>query len=382
MKVESCVSYDRLKSWFLRRTPASGVRRLPTMLGAIGSDIGTSRKENQDRAAVIRTRDSKGVGYTLIALSDGMGGMQSGGVCASVTLAAFFTSFVIRSKVGIKFDQLIIEAALDANETVYDQFRGRGGATLSSLLIRDDGVCVWLNVGDSRIYAVTGSDLYQHTTDDTIAGQLGSKFDGLKSRSDLLQFIGMGEELEPHYSYLNLDGYGNFLITSDGVHYLEEQVMGNIAVNAPDSASCLRRLIDVSKWLGGRDNCTAIIFPRSGGAFDEESFVTNGVCEVWDSFGDLQVYIDEKLDASSVYKLKTSGGNQEVVDVKAGIRNKLKAKKNDISSKKAFLPVSISSVGEDLNSVLESDSRLLKKSSEKNKDKSSSQLKVFFPSKD
>lgn len=381
MKVESYVSYERLKAWFLRRTPASGVRRLPTMLGAIASDIGTARQENQDRAAVIRTKDLSGVSYTLIAVSDGMGGMESGGVCAATTLASFFTSFVLRSRVVERFDECMVEAALDANEAVHDQFKGRGGATLSSLLIRDDGVCIWLNVGDSRIYGVTGSDLYQHTTDDTIAGQLGNKFDGLKSRSDLLQFIGMGEELEPHCSPLNLDGYGHFLITTDGVHYLDKQIMGNIAVNSPDPGSCLKRLIDVSKWFGGTDNCTAVVFPRSGGAFDEGSSVNHGVCEIWDSFGDLQVYIDDKLYPERASKFEAGGQDEGVSDVKGRIRSKLKEKKESPKNK-AYFPLSVSLNDKDLSFILESDSRTLAKVSKKSKEKSPPQLRISFPRKD
>lgn len=381
MKVESYVSYERLKSWFLRRTPASGVRRLPIMLGAIASDIGTARQENQDRAAVIRGRDLEGQTYTLIAVSDGMGGMQSGGVCAAITLASFFTSFALRSRVGARFDECMVEAALDANEAVYDQYRGRGGATLSSLLVRDDGACIWLNVGDSRIYGVTGSDLYQYTTDDTIAGQLGNKFDGLKSRSDLLQFVGMGEELEPHYSPLNLDGYGHFLITTDGVHYLDEHIMGNVVVNSPDSGACLKRLIDVSKWLGGTDNCTAVVFPRNGGAFDEGAFVSHDVYDVWDAFGDLQLYIDDKLIFGSLQKAKANVEDKSVPDVKGKIRSKLKEKK-DVSKKKLYFPLSVSSIDKDLSFLLESDSHTLAEASKKPKAKPAPQLRISFPSKD
>lgn len=380
MKVESYVSFERLKAWFLRKTPGSGVRRLSAISGAIASDIGTSREENQDRAAIIRVSDVNGEVYTLVAVSDGMGGMQSGGICAATTLAAFFTSFIVRNRAGVRFDEGIIESALDANNAVYNLFGGRGGATLSALLIRTDGNCIWLNVGDSRIYGVRSDGVLQFTTDDTISGQLGEEFVGLKNRSELLQFVGMGEELEPHYSTFSYDDANHFLMTTDGVHYLDERLMESIVINAPDSGTCLKRLVDVSKWCGGKDNCSAVMFSMSESLFPHNELLGRGVCEVWDSFGDLQFFFEERLFEKKHFEVKETGV-EVVKEVKSKGRTKTKTKtpflsKKNLSSWEYILNETRAGV------VKKSGPDGGKDSARKSIEKTPPQLKISFPSKD
>ncbi|WP_157062706.1 PP2C family serine/threonine-protein phosphatase [Pseudomonas sp. Q12-87] len=381
MRVESYTSFDRLKAWFLRKTPLGGVRRLSAIAGAIASDIGTSREENQDRAAIMRVTDFSGETYTLVAVSDGMGGMQSGGICAATTLAAFFTSFMVRSREGIRFDEGIIESALDANRAVYDLYGGRGGATLSALLINASGNCIWLNVGDSRIYGVRDSGILQFTTDDTISGQLGDKFGGLKNRSELLQFVGMGEELEPHYSLFGFSDANHFLVTTDGVHYLDEKILQDIALNAPDAGACLKRLVDVSKWCGGKDNCSAVMFAMSESLFFQDEFAGRGVCEVWDSFGDLQFFFEEKHFEKKYARV----GESEVKDVKEGkSKSRAKTKPKNLSVGKKALPSSWDKVLKERYVDIEADAdyRESKNNPEKNIEKTPPQLKISFPGKD
>lgn len=380
MRVESYTSFNRLKAWFLRKTPASGVRRLSAIAGAIASDIGTSREENQDRAAIMRVSDFSGGKYTLVAVSDGMGGMQSGGVCAATTLAAFFTSFMVRSREGVRFDEGIVESALDANRAVYDLYGGRGGATLSVLLIKAGGRCMWLNVGDSRIYGLRDSGILQFTTDDTISGQLGDKFGGLKNRSELLQFIGMGEELEPHYSVFGFNDANNFLVTTDGIHYLDEQLLESIAINAPDSGTCLKRLVDVSKWCGGKDNCSAVMFAMSENLFSQDEFLESGVCEVLDSFGDLQFFFEERIFEKKHVQIN-EGVAKVVKDGKSKSRAKTKVK--NLSSGKKGLP-SWDKVLKEEAAEVKADTGLdiSKSNAEKNIDKTPPQLKISFPGKE
>ncbi|WP_082555798.1 PP2C family protein-serine/threonine phosphatase [Pseudomonas sp. Root329] len=381
MEVESYVSFERLKAWFLRKTPSSGVRRLSTMSGAIASDIGVSREENQDRAAIIRTSDIDGVVYTLVAISDGMGGMQAGGVCAATTLAAFFTSFIVRGRAGVRFDEGIVESALDANQAVHKLFGGRGGATLSALLIREDGSCIWLNIGDSRIYGVRSDGILQFTTDDTIAGQLGEEFSGLKNRSELLQFVGMGEELEPHYSAFSLGDASHFLMTTDGIHYLDEKLMGSITVNSPDPGTCLKRLVDISKWCGGKDNCSAVMFSISENLLPHNDFIGHGVCEVWDSFGDLQFSFEEKNYGMLSSKFKDVGVGETLKGGKSKSRSKVKAK-GSLSGKKILTPWEYLLTEKHKNVYIETVSNTEKNNPVKVSEKTPPQLKISFPSKD
>ncbi|WP_146097886.1 PP2C family serine/threonine-protein phosphatase [Pseudomonas sp. GZJR-8] len=290
MNIESLVTYKRLKKWFLRKTPTSGVRRVGPVFSAVASDIGIGREENQDRAALVRSVDCEGKPYTLVLISDGMGGMKDGGVCAAIAMAAFLSSFFIRSKTRSKHSEWLSGAALDANRVIFDQYLGRGGATLSVLLFRSDGSGGILNIGDTRVYGCDGSSLMQLTVDDTLAGQLGDKLGALKGRNELLQFVGMGVDLDPHYLSFMPSGLKSFVLTTDGVHYLNNELMRDLIVNAEDVGVAARRLVEVAKWCGGRDNCSSVIVsvePSIGSILTDD--LDSDLYEIWDSFGDLQI---------------------------------------------------------------------------------------------
>lgn len=152
-----------LTSWFQRKTPAGAVRRIGAFPAALSSDIGVQRDENQDRVAIARGRDFSGSPYILAALSDGIGGMKEGAACAAATLGNLFSSFFDVCRKEDTPGNWLKHAAKTANAVVYGRLTGKGGATLSSVLVTADGRACLLNVGDSRIYRVDGNKLTQLT---------------------------------------------------------------------------------------------------------------------------------------------------------------------------------------------------------------------------
>jgi serine/threonine protein phosphatase PrpC len=106
-----------------------------------------------------------------------------------------FAEFFEVSRSGRPAEICLKHSAQVANAAVFDRYAGKGGATLSTLLVSGDGNVYLLNVGDSRIYQVAGDQLNQLTVDDTIAGQLGRKIEA-DMGENLLQFIGVGKALE------------------------------------------------------------------------------------------------------------------------------------------------------------------------------------------
>ncbi|MCV5870252.1 hypothetical protein OFN61_33885, partial [Escherichia coli] len=70
---------------------------------AIATDIGLVRKENQDRVAVLKFRPfSKNKDMIVIALADGMGGMEGVANAASLTVSSFFTEIIKHSGLPIR----------------------------------------------------------------------------------------------------------------------------------------------------------------------------------------------------------------------------------------------------------------------------------------
>lgn len=281
---------NRLTAWFMRKTLSSGVRRVATLSAAIASDIGSVRKENQDRVAITQGRDFSGRSFILAALSDGIGGMKSGAECAATALGGFFSAFFEKSQSDGEPDQWLSSAAFKSNSAVNDKLNGSGGATLAAILIRENGSAHWLSVGDSRVYHSDGTKLTQISVDDTISGQLGKQSDANMGQSRLLQFIGMGKQLEPHVSRFDAGLQGSVLLTSDGIHFLDSVWLGQIVGHSPDHGVCTRRLTEIAKWCGGPDNASVAMISLDV-AVDALVHQENYGYNIWDPFGELQIQI-------------------------------------------------------------------------------------------
>lgn len=284
----------KLCNWLLRKSPVSAVRRVAQLNAAIASDVGIIRSENQDRVIIARNIDAYGQSRILICLSDGMGGMSDGAVCASSTLAVMIASFFEYCSNPVEPMLWLKSATEDANNYIYSQYSGAGGATLSAVLVTNYEA-FWANVGDSRVYQLQKQNLVQLSVDDTVAGQLKDYIpnDSLPA-NNILQFIGMGKEIIPHVEPINLSLGVEMLLTSDGVHYVDRLVMNKIVNNARDVAVCAKRLIDLSKWCGGHDNSSAIFIslaPQLGGHQADMLSNESNICEVWDPYGELHIYL-------------------------------------------------------------------------------------------
>lgn len=281
----------QLTNWLLRRTPTGGVRRVAPLAAAIASEVGNIRSDNQDRAIVARGRDRHGRDYAVVAVADGIGGMRDGAACASLALAALVAALDQQAqRADIEGDQWIRNAVFSADEAVFAQARGDGGSTLVALVIRPDFSVHWLSVGDSRVYSSNGKSFAQTSVDDTIAGQLGKNLGGASEQSKLLQFIGMGSELEPHIGEFGHEPLDAVLLTTDGVHYLSSAPnwLGQIVSNAPDPGACVKRLVELAKWCGGPDNATVAMISLSAN-WEADDRPPYPCLEVWDAFGELQV---------------------------------------------------------------------------------------------
>lgn len=287
--------HTRLYHWFMRRTTPSAVRKIGELPISVGSDIGNLRNENQDRVAVLKVQLDRNQSFTVVALCDGMGGMAEGTACASMAIACFFAT-CIRCQ-NVPPQTRLVMATQEANVVVHNLYQGRGGATLSALLLDGYGNTFGVNVGDSRIYSYRENKLEQLTVDDTMAGLLNRAENDLHSRNELIQFIGMGNGVEPHIVQMPSSN-DLMLLSSDGAHYIDKGVMQMLIQNAKEPAVAVRRLIEVAKWCGGRDNASvAIVSPL---VLQPQLFDDTGIIQVWDPFGELQVILPKAYTVKEI----------------------------------------------------------------------------------
>ena len=283
----------------------------------IGTNLGAIRQDNEDRALVTFAsyKSAPQRNFALGALCDGIGGLARGGDAAVLAISVFVTRFLRTPK--LSSPDRLRGAVMAANTAVCTMLGGRGGTTLSAVLIDGQGDAFGVNVGDSRIYGISGSrQLIRLSRDDTFAEMLG-RHNGVKDRNQLLQFLGMGEGIEPHIVTVNPTECSTFLVTSDGIHGAPEEALAQVVRNAREDIEVVRRLIDLSDALGGHDNGTALILPTrvetSGPDHDQglnlRFWSASDRLEIW-----IPVLADElrqdQLSAGLAEPGQTDGGEQ------------------------------------------------------------------------
>lgn len=278
-----------IQDWLMRKTSISAIRRVGDLSITIGTDIGVKRTENQDRLIVFRFPVSASRSFFAVVLSDGMGGMIDGAACASMAIASFVDSCI--NNMHLAIDERAMKAAMDSNYSVYENYKAAGGATLSAVIADGDGRAAMVNVGDSRIYNYCNHHLKQITTDDTLAAQfLSSSEKGYRKSNELLQYIGMGNDMEPHVFHVPSES-DYVILTTDGLHYLGGEHMQMVFRSVEDPAICSRRLLEMSKWCGGHDNASISTIRV------QDVLGYQAVCDrnlaIWDPYGELQVFFSE-----------------------------------------------------------------------------------------
>ena len=245
----------------LSRDP-TGSQRVSSFPIAWTSTKGQVRTENQDRVVVARSSD-----LALAVLADGMGGMREGSRVAEVAAGAA-VAWCMFSSQSQAMDGLLSKALEYANGEVFKQFGGEGGAAV--VIAARRGGAWWIaHAGDARAYHLRENELEQLTVDDTVKGQLGKLgYSHSKApESGLLQFVGVGAELEPHVRTVPSGGRG-IILTSDGIHSIPYYVFEWVVKHARQLQASTERLAQVSEWHGGHDNATAVAIGLSSGYSD------------------------------------------------------------------------------------------------------------------
>ncbi len=319
---------QNLFNWFMRRATSSSIRRVAELPIAIATDVGLVRSENQDRAAILRIQLTENRSSIVVVLCDGMGGMSDGAECACLAIATFLSSCV--QNANLPLQERIVISVKKANDTIFSKYNGRGGATLSAFIADSQDGILGVNVGDSRIYSIENSKLSQITVDDTIAGQFAQENENIHGRNELLQYVGMGQGIEPHIIIFPKDSMlSNILLTSDGVHFLDKQIMESVIKHASNSAIAVKRLIELAKWCGGHDNASGIIVTNLSTMLIPKLNANLGDIEVWDAFGEIQ-FIDIHTPSLSDIKSK----DQKDVKVSIDKKVKLTTKRTPLFKKK------------------------------------------------
>lgn len=308
----SCDSYEilheQIHGWLHRKNISSSVRRVSTLPVAIATDIGLVRKENQDRVSVLKFRPAnKSKDMVVVALADGMGGMEGGGNAASLTLSTFFTEIIRGSHLNIR--ECLEKAILKANDAVLKLYKGNGGATLTAIALDGGEHITTVNVGDSRVYGLTNDLIVQLSEDDTLVA-LAKKYNNIdiepseidsKFGGELVQFIGIDSVLEIHFYDITAPQGGAIVLSSDGAHTIGDSNLNKLFVHSSNTGIYAKRIIDLASWFGGFDNASVAVVEVEG--ILKELDVSSGyVINIWDPFGELKLVNLPQTDSVNIEK--------------------------------------------------------------------------------
>lgn len=297
------------------------------------SSVLGKRSENQDRTMFFRVKfdEPSKPSIAALVLCDGMGGMVSGGDCANLAISTFAVSLIHSNEVTL-MDKLKV-AVNFANQAVYKNFQGKGGATLSAIVCNDLNHWAAVNVGDSRIYCVLNRGIVEQLTiDDTLEEQLADL--NLPSPPpefrQLLQYVGMGEGIEPRHIKLKISPEIKwFLITSDGAHGISKDVFHALVVHSKSPKDAVHRLTQLSEWLGGKDNATAAVLGFGTDLFERSKESAFSSLEIWSIPGKMEFFSMKsfRTDAFQNKTLPCVGANASEVEEKSKKTNLPQTKK-------------------------------------------------------
>ena len=133
------------------------------------SDIGNSRDNQEDATLIMHHPENPN--YRLVAVADGVGGLQSGEIASSYTLTSIAKWFeeldVSELEYPDDLNPLMCGIVSKINKELFDEYHGDTACTLVFAVVAN-GKTVVVNVGDSRAYIYKDKSLSQLTVDDSV----------------------------------------------------------------------------------------------------------------------------------------------------------------------------------------------------------------------
>lgn len=231
------------------------------------TDIGSVRKINQDY--VYTTQEKIGNLTNLFIVADGMGGHAAGDY-ASRTAVNTMVSYIENSfeKNSLK---LLTKAVETANEEVFTEalfnrrLEGMGTTVVAVTFV--GRYLQAINVGDSRLYVVSGNTIRQISVDHSLVEEMirkgGIAREQARNHPDkniITRAVGVKKTVEPDTYTEELKSGDYVLLCSDGLtNMVTDDEIKDIIVQSDDVSEAVKQLVEKANENGGRDNISAII---------------------------------------------------------------------------------------------------------------------------
>ncbi|MGY5765859.1 PP2C family protein-serine/threonine phosphatase [Brachybacterium sp. DNPG3] len=205
----------------------------------------------------------------IFMVADGMGGHNAGEVASAVAVEEFEKLTVQRN---VTVDQLGDRlhaaaeriAALGGGEPL-------GAGTTVALVATTvlDGIGYWvvLNLGDSRVYRLSGEIFEQVSVDHSVVQELMDRGDLTAEEAKVHPYrhmvtraLGAGPESDPDYWLIPAEAGDRMLVCSDGLTgEVEDAVIERLLRRSDGLGTIAQGLVQLALDGGGRDNVSVVI---------------------------------------------------------------------------------------------------------------------------
>ncbi len=267
-------------------TPIGEITQMTKFSVFSATHIGMVRPKNQDHSFSWELNPPGGPPLGLVVVADGMGGHKYGEVASEIAIETVSKALVplmrgewskspaSQEEIGRAF-QIAVERA---NGAIFRfakgmNVQGNMGTTLSGALVQGE-LGVTANVGDSRVYLLSDSEMAQLTVDHSLIGELVANgyYDEAEiythpKRGVLSRAMGTAEEVKVDIDTFSLENGSRLMACSDGLwgSVKDDDEVARIFKEASTPEKAVEALIEAANEHGGRDNIAVAVLEAGKG---------------------------------------------------------------------------------------------------------------------
>jgi serine/threonine protein phosphatase PrpC len=215
----------------------------------------------------------------LLAVADGMGGMNAGEVASELAIKGIDDYFeqLPKNECPTNHSDLLCQSIYHANQHLVDyakqnpESQNMGTTIVLVWLLESELYVAWS--GDSRCYRLRQQQIQQLNHDHSYVQELIDKGKLTveqafyhPNKNVITQSLGdTSQHLKPDCQRYALQPNDRFLLCSDGLNtMLTDAQIGQILLEEPDEMLCAKALVDAANAAGGHDNITVIVCDAIG----------------------------------------------------------------------------------------------------------------------
>lgn len=255
------------------------------IIAQAATDIGRKKRSNEDTFLIDRK-------ISLFIVADGMGGHAAGEVASAQAVES--AQRVIRQGVEMLpssddeehrkamlslLEKAVRQAGRDIHAMAEADISKRGMGTTVSLLLLTPERGYIAHVGDSRVYLIRQSEVYQLTEDHSLIRELirskkltPEEAEASPYRNALTRAVGVYADVEVDLLDFEIADGDRFLLCSDGLsNYFETDSEVNSILLEGTFESSPQRFVEIANARGGKDNITGLVVElKTRGSQDDD----------------------------------------------------------------------------------------------------------------